>query len=156
MKIELRNFKHYPKLSEETNAFTADIYIDGKHAGFVKNEGRGGDSFPQVPDKALREQMNAWICSQPAVKSDFGDIAMTLDFYFDRLAEEHLLTQEAKRLFANHLCFKDKTGNLLRTGRVAKATLDEIHSGKQEFKVEDGETLLKSVDEVMAVLKNAA
>jgi len=39
MKIELRKLKHATNLSEETNAFTADIYINGIHAGTADNRG---------------------------------------------------------------------------------------------------------------------
>lgn len=42
MKIELKNVKISESLSEETTAFTADIFVDGKKAGYARNDGRGG------------------------------------------------------------------------------------------------------------------
>lgn len=42
MNIELRNIQVYARLSEETTAFTATIYIDGKKVGWAKNDGQGG------------------------------------------------------------------------------------------------------------------
>lgn len=42
MKIELKNIKIYEQMSEETTAFSADIYVGGKKAGYAKNDGRGG------------------------------------------------------------------------------------------------------------------
>ena len=42
MKLELRNIKVYERMSEETTAFTADIFVDGKKVGHTKNEGIGG------------------------------------------------------------------------------------------------------------------
>lgn len=42
MKIELRRVSHNARLSEETYAFAADVWIDGKKAGEVSNEGHGG------------------------------------------------------------------------------------------------------------------
>ena len=42
MKIELKNVKFSEAMSEETNAFTADLYINGKKAGYCKNTGQGG------------------------------------------------------------------------------------------------------------------
>jgi len=46
MKIELKSIKTYPALSEETTAYSATVYIDGKRAFAAKNDGRGGsDSF---------------------------------------------------------------------------------------------------------------
>lgn len=42
MKIELKNVKFYERMSEETNAFVADIFVDGKKVGYAKNDGHGG------------------------------------------------------------------------------------------------------------------
>lgn len=47
MKIELKNIQHSESLSEETNAFTANLYIDGKFAGYARNDGRGGNTHIQ-------------------------------------------------------------------------------------------------------------
>ena len=45
MKAELRKVKIARSLSEETTAFTADLWVDGKHIGYVKNDGQGGANF---------------------------------------------------------------------------------------------------------------
>ncbi len=51
MKITLKRVKFYPRMSEETNAYTADVLIDGTLVGYIKNEGRGGMSFLQpIPE----------------------------------------------------------------------------------------------------------
>ncbi len=42
MKIELRRISHNSRLSQETEAFAADLYIDGKKRGTVENDGHGG------------------------------------------------------------------------------------------------------------------
>jgi hypothetical protein len=42
--VSLKSIKHARQLSEETNAFTANVYIDGKKAGHAKNEGFGGST----------------------------------------------------------------------------------------------------------------
>jgi len=39
MKVELKNVKFSEHMSEETNAFTADVYVDGKKCGYAKNDG---------------------------------------------------------------------------------------------------------------------
>ncbi|CDT00991.1 hypothetical protein BN1088_1432764 [Sphingobacterium sp. PM2-P1-29] len=44
MNIETKNIKHAPSLSQETEAFTANIYINGKHAGYAENAGHGGET----------------------------------------------------------------------------------------------------------------
>jgi hypothetical protein len=42
LKLELRNVRHSPSLSQETNAFTAVLYVDGRKAAEVRNAGQGG------------------------------------------------------------------------------------------------------------------
>lgn len=41
-RIELKRFKHYPRLSQETTAYSADLYVDGFKVGIVDNDGHGG------------------------------------------------------------------------------------------------------------------
>lgn len=45
MKIELKKLAIYPRLSEETTAFNADVWIDGKKVAVAKNDGHGGMTF---------------------------------------------------------------------------------------------------------------
>lgn len=50
MKIELKNIIYYPQLSEETSAFTGEIFVDGVRVGVVRSDGKGGmpNSLPYV------------------------------------------------------------------------------------------------------------
>ena len=43
-KVEIKNVVHATNMSEETNAFTAALWIDGKKTGGAKNDGRGGET----------------------------------------------------------------------------------------------------------------
>jgi hypothetical protein len=40
--ISLENFEYYERMSEETNAFSADLVLDGEKVGDCSNDGRGG------------------------------------------------------------------------------------------------------------------
>lgn len=40
--ISLSSFEYYPRMSEETNAFVANLILDGVMVGECSNEGRGG------------------------------------------------------------------------------------------------------------------
>ena len=51
MVITLKNVKIYAGLSEETIAFNASVYIDGKKVGDAKNAGHGGANDVDVRDK---------------------------------------------------------------------------------------------------------
>jgi len=41
MKPELRKVKVYRGMSEETTAFTAQLWVDGEHIAYLKNDKRG-------------------------------------------------------------------------------------------------------------------
>jgi hypothetical protein len=45
MKLELKKLAIYPRLSEETTAFNADVWIEGKKVAVAKNDGHGGMTF---------------------------------------------------------------------------------------------------------------
>ena len=42
MELKLKNVKFSEHMSEETNAFTADVYFNGKKFAYAKNDGHGG------------------------------------------------------------------------------------------------------------------
>ena len=42
MKLELKNIKHTAWASEETHCYQASLYVDGKPAAIVSNDGHGG------------------------------------------------------------------------------------------------------------------
>lgn len=54
MKIELKSIKFSESLSEETNAFTANIYINDKKVGYCKNDGQGGCTDYNADSRELR------------------------------------------------------------------------------------------------------
>lgn len=56
MKIELKRLKVYPRMSDETLAFVADVWVDGKKVGTAKNDGHGGQTMVDVPPE-IRERM---------------------------------------------------------------------------------------------------
>lgn len=49
--ITLKRFQHYPRMSEETNAFNADIAYEGVTVGTAENDGHGGCTFVHLNDK---------------------------------------------------------------------------------------------------------
>ena len=66
--LEVKNISHYARGSEETPCYNATVYINGKKAIEVSNEGHGGmdrqDSYPEVldfhPTKRIVTLANEW------------------------------------------------------------------------------------------------
>lgn len=104
MKIELKNVKFYAGMSEETNAFTADVYADGKKIGYAKNDGCGGDTwinaYPNCFD-LLRSAEN-YCKSLPDITWKYGDedfsMKSNLENVVDNLFEKWLHEKEQKKL----------------------------------------------------------
>lgn len=152
MKIELKNIKHYARLSEETNACSADVYLNGKKVGTLENSGKGEGYCPRLNDHSLLDAMSAWARTQPAEKTSYGDLPMNLDFYLSTLVHKDLVMKEAKRHFKSKICVLGAKGELRTTKKMTPAQLENIHTGNQTIALEPGQKILKSVEEVFEVL----
>lgn len=99
MNIELRNIKIYEKLSEETIAFSANIYINGVNAGQADNTGHGGPTsygYNSAKGKKLLDEAEAYCQTLPAEvlhdtpsKGKTVTIQMNLENYIDNLVSAH-------------------------------------------------------------------
>jgi hypothetical protein len=100
MQIELKRISVSMRLSEETVAFVADLYINRYKAGYASNHGRGDstdyisyDAKGRTLIKAAEEYCQSL---PPEVQSDVvidGKpmvIAMTLEYFIDKLLSKHL------------------------------------------------------------------
>lgn len=89
--VTLKNVRRSPSLSEETEAFTATIYVDGKRAATVKNHGTGGSNFYEVLDRdrfaALEAHAKEWVAKQ----DDPVDFEQTDQFIGDLLYRDELM-----------------------------------------------------------------
>lgn len=107
MRVELKNVKFYERLSEETNCFTATVYIDGKKAGECENRGTGGSTNVHFLDHVLRDAFHAYARSLPDVlckaRPEVGihedwSYKMSGDHLIDELFDAWLKQKESKKL----------------------------------------------------------
>lgn len=104
MKIELKNIKFSEHLSEETNAFTANIYADGKHIGYAKNNGQGGMTDTHCLGQDTRQAFKdaeAYALSLPKIEYDDFSIPSNLENIVDNLfvkwgEKQHLIKESNK------------------------------------------------------------
>ena len=59
MNIELKSLRIYDRMSEETIAFTADVYVNGKKVAYAKNDGHGGSTYYHPYPNADRALLGA-------------------------------------------------------------------------------------------------
>lgn len=111
MNIELRNIQIHDRLSEETTAFTASLYINGKKAGWAKNTGQGGSTDYGADDHKI------WPLIKEAEQYCLGlaplhypgiheggepfSIPMNLENFIDDIVDKYWQEKENKR-------FRDK------------------------------------------------
>jgi len=99
MNIELKNVKFYERMSEETNCFVADLYINGVKMAYVKNDGHGGSTNvqPYKDYKSLKPFFD--FCeNQPSIKYNDFTLEMTADLYVDNLFENWLKEKDSKKM----------------------------------------------------------
>jgi hypothetical protein len=81
MEVELKKLAIYPRLSEETTAFAADLWIDGAKVGYAKNDGHGGMTFVDwtVPAERRREIEAALKLRVPAEYTFVSGVEWAID-----------------------------------------------------------------------------
>jgi hypothetical protein len=106
MKIELKNISFSEAMSEETNAFTADLYINGKKVGYCKNQGCGGctDYHTYSPEfRPVIAEAESYCKALPDI--NYGgtfSIKNNLEHVIDQLFEDWLKAKETKK-FTNKM-----------------------------------------------------
>lgn len=107
MNFELRNIKHSAFASHETHCFEATVYIDGKRAGTVRNDGHGGpdDWHPWE----LKARVDAYASTLPAIVEAGGThveaFLRDAEFLVCEKVNEYLAARELSRKMARNLVF---------------------------------------------------
>jgi hypothetical protein len=122
MKIELKNVKFSDLASEETNCFRADVYVNGKKAGYCKNDGHGGNTNVRIENQ---NEVEEYCKSLPAI--DFGGLMVdsNLENVVDMLFEEWLkeksrkdLKKKLKKFMLTGICIEEENGFSVMTFKL--------------------------------------
>lgn len=102
MKIELKNIEYSERMSEETNCFAADLYINGKCVGVASNQGHGGPTNYHSNSEegtALIQEAEAYCKSLPPYISEYlsTSIEMDLEMHIDDLLTAYLQQKELQK-----------------------------------------------------------
>lgn len=119
MKIELKKIKISLHLSEETTAFTADIFVNGINAGYAKNTGQGGCTDyhhnPSPECRVLIQQAETHCLKMPPIQYGNLTIKMNLEEYIDNIINEELTKRDnaafekkLQKKFADHIIWGNK------------------------------------------------
>jgi hypothetical protein len=108
MKVTLKSVKFFERMSEETNAFTADVFVNGKKCGYAKNNGHGGNTdvsaYPE--QRVLFNEGEDFLTKQPQLNigSETNPFMIDCDMEstVDNLFEKWLETREEKKMIKNY------------------------------------------------------
>ena len=103
MQIELKRFTTNARLSQETTAFAADVWVDGKKAGTAENDGRGGCTLVHL-DPSVRNQVETH--GKPLVPPEYKNFVGGAEWIVDQLVEAEL-QKKSDKAFAKRLAKVD-------------------------------------------------
>ena len=114
MNIELKNVKIYAGLSQETVAFSASLYVDGKKVGEARNAGHGGSNDVDAHDKDGRwdRDLIAMMETEAATHTwSYGDEVHphSLDSYIGDLVDTFQEQRDLKRKCRTQTLFRIPT-----------------------------------------------
>ena len=114
MDIQLKNVKIYAGLSQETVAFAASLYVDGKKVGEARNAGHGGSNDVDAHDKDGRWDRNLIQKMETEAAThtwSYGDkvVPHSLDSYIGNLVDTFQEQRDLKRKCRTQTLFRIPT-----------------------------------------------
>ncbi len=103
MKIELKRFTTNVRLSQETTAFAADVWVDGKKVGTAENAGHGGNTNVRL-DPSIRAAVEAY--GKTRVPAEYKSFTSGAEWIVDQLVEAEL-AKKSDKAFAKKLAKVD-------------------------------------------------
>jgi hypothetical protein len=157
MKIELKSIVFSERMSEETNAFTADLFVNGKKLCFVRDNGQGGCIDYQVHDFKnydLLNEVETYCRLLPPIQYGGTSLDNNLEMVIGELFEKWLGEKELKKLekkFIKSLCYGTPNRyTMLTWGKktIAELLNDSVGRVMLQKKItqlkQDGETILNT------------
>ena len=110
MKIELKAIQYAAFSSEETNCYTANLYIDGRKIGTVGNDGHGGpDRFHG--DHAALAAADAWCkANLPRWQMNGQSFETDLEMRCGQLVDEWLVARDLKTALRTKVLLRNTDG----------------------------------------------
>lgn len=106
--IELKKVRHYAGMSRETEAFTAEIWLDGKKWATAEDDGGGGNILIRTVAKGYDElrRVDA-LCrsTYPRLKSKYFEdgLEMSLELLIGQLLGRHLFDKKFRRKLSSRV-----------------------------------------------------
>lgn len=124
-KIELKNLKHSDFASQETYCFEASVYIDGKKAGTVSNQGCGGchSYHPNTLYQILAKEAAKLPHHEWRLNEEVLSVAPDADTIISELVTEALQAKDLKSGMRRRILFIGEDGSVFETQAMTAAAL---------------------------------
>lgn len=103
MRIELRKVHYSSRLSHETAAYAAEVWIDGKKRGTVENDGHGGSDM--IHPYELGKEIDAYARTLPRWEMSGESYETTAEVLLGDLLEAYLSRKDMKRALRTKVLF---------------------------------------------------
>lgn len=156
MNIELKNVKIHTEMSEETTCFSADIWIDGKKAGQVRNSGTGGcHGYSPI---SLVRQLTSYAATLPRLKvHDDVFVDQDADCVIGTALLRYERRKELRAKLSSRIVYARRNApGLWETRRLKKPELTTQLAGWKQQKPADVEKILNLLPEDEALELYAA
>jgi hypothetical protein len=148
MQIELKNIKFSEALSEETNAFVADVYVNKVKVAYAKNDGHGGCTFyhAYLGKGEVVKQAEDFCKALPPLKYGGMELPMSLEMKIDNLLSDWLKAKDQAKFdkklqkdMLTSLCIKTPNGYTQLTWKsgsrnITIAELVSVPNGREVLK----------------------
>ena len=95
MNIELKRFTTNARLSQETIAFAADVWVNGKKVGHAENAGCGGATMVHL-DPSVRAKVEAY--GKAIIPTEYANLSGGAEWLVDQLVDVELAKKFEKRI----------------------------------------------------------
>lgn len=136
MKIELKAIKYSASLSQETYAFTAKMYVDGKKYADVSNNGGGGPNL--IHRVKHNAQLDGEVMGQAYKElqaAGWGDgVIEVVENWASEAVTQHLLRKDMKADFRKSIVFRKTADDsaLMSWKRPRQLTVDQCVASMRE------------------------
>ena len=135
-KLEVKNISYYARGSEETPCYNATVYINGKKAIEVSNDGRGGcdmqHTYPEIEERGLVQQADKWCIAKFGQETwESGGKTYSTDLDLEHYCHQQLydfLDKKALRkdLKTKFLCVDEAKKEMFAYGKLKHHKNDDV------------------------------
>jgi hypothetical protein len=165
-KFELRKISYNSRLSEETSAYAADLWVDGRLFCHVSNHGHGGCDMQRpakgvTPEqvRALNDEIKATypkrVAEDLVINGKPFEMEQDIESICGELLADHLIASDLRRILKRTIAFVDPTDKKVRDYKGKFEGVQRAHLVTHTLRTKPGAVILNNLpfDEALAIFK---